>query len=136
MKLVNKKIIIFSALLLVLAVPFTVSAADYITTVLQKFLNIILWPILMGGVVIMFIYAGFMFVTAAGDPTKVATARKAALFAIVGLIVAFLSFSIVDIAKTLFPSSGTLAPSTSCAGPGQCVVGGGGILCSNGSQCP
>src|SRR3990167_7696820 len=108
----NKKIITFFSLLFCLALPLAVLAVEpgeYITSVLQKFLNIILWPILLGGAVIMLVFSGFMLITAAGDPGKVAIARKAFLFVIIGLIIGFLAFSVVDIIRGLFPDSGSQA---------------------------
>ena len=108
----NKKIITFFSLLFCLILPLAVLAVEpgeYITSVLQKFLNIILWPILLGGAVIMLVFSGFMFITAAGDPGKVAIARKAFLFVIIGLIIGFLAFSVVDIIRNLFPDSGSQA---------------------------
>jgi len=47
-----------------------------------------------------FVIAGVLFLTAAGDPEKVAKARTAFLWGIVGIIVGILAFSIVTIIET------------------------------------
>jgi len=61
----------------------------------------VLWPIFGGLVIVMFIYAGILFVTAQGDPSKISTARKAVLWAVVGIIVAFVAFSAVKLMREI-----------------------------------
>ncbi len=56
-----------------------------------KFINFAITAIGVLGV-IMFIYAGFMYMTAAGDEAKVTKAKNAMTYAIVGLVVAMLGF--------------------------------------------
>ncbi len=46
--------------------------------------------------VIVIIIGGVMYMTAQGDTTKITTAKKAILYAVIGLIVALLSFAIVN----------------------------------------
>lgn len=46
--------------------------------------------------VVVIIIAGFMFVTAAGDPTTVTKAKNAILYAVVGLVVVALAFVITQ----------------------------------------
>ena len=46
--------------------------------------------------VIVIIIGGVLYMTAQGDTTKIATAKKAILYAVIGLIVALLSFAIVN----------------------------------------
>lgn len=45
--------------------------------------------------VLIIVLAGFKYITSAGDPQGVASARKAIIYAIVGLIVCFSAWSIV-----------------------------------------
>jgi len=45
--------------------------------------------------VIMFIVAGFYFVTAAGDPEKITTAKKMVLYTLVGLLIVFCAKGLV-----------------------------------------
>lgn len=46
--------------------------------------------------VIVIIIGGVLYMTAQGDPAKITTAKKAILYAVIGLIVALLSFAIVN----------------------------------------
>ena len=49
----------------------------------------------------MFIFAGFLFLTANGEPGKVALAKKAVLWATVGIAVALAGFSASNIVRGL-----------------------------------
>ncbi len=60
------------------------------------------WPVLVGFSVIMFVVAGFLFVSSQGDATKVAGARSALLWAAVGLVVGIISFSLPSIICGVF----------------------------------
>ena len=64
-----------------------------------------LFGILLATAVIFFIIAGFNFVTAQGDPEKVKRARDFVLWAIIGLLVAFVSVGLVNFIKALAESS-------------------------------
>jgi len=44
---------------------------------------------------IMFIVAGFYFITAAGDPEKVNTAKKMILWVLIGLLIVFLAKALI-----------------------------------------
>lgn len=57
------------------------------------------WQFFAGLAVVMFVFAGVLFMTAMGDPGKVSTARNAFLWGVVGIIVAILAFSITSIIK-------------------------------------
>lgn len=46
--------------------------------------------------VIIIIIGGFMYVTAAGDPGRIKTAKNTILYAVIGLIVALLAWGIVS----------------------------------------
>lgn len=50
--------------------------------------------------VIFIIYASFQYVTSAGDKEKVDNARKRITFAIIGLLVIFFAFAIVNLIST------------------------------------
>ena len=52
--------------------------------------------------VAMGLYAGILFITAGGDSATVVTARNILLYAIVGIAVAILAFSLVAISKSIF----------------------------------
>lgn len=47
--------------------------------------------------VIAIVYSGIMYMTAGGDETKAATAKKNLLWAILGIIIVFLSYAIIGI---------------------------------------
>ncbi len=65
-----------------------------IITILNGIFEII-WPIIIAVTIIVFIWAGISFLTAAGDPTKISTAKKAVIWGVVGVIVLVLSYSII-----------------------------------------
>lgn len=105
----NKKLIIVSSLatlflpaLGLAAVP-TVPLPGLVTdiTVVVGAIFNILWPLFAAFAVIMFIYAGFLFLSASGDSGKVGDARQAVLWGTVGIAVGLLAFSIPFIVKSL-----------------------------------
>lgn len=61
-----------------------------------------MWMLFFVLAVIMFIVAGIIFLTAQGDPGKVAQARQFVLWGVVGIVVAILAFSIVTIVQEAF----------------------------------
>ncbi len=104
----NKKLIIAVASLAVMALPFVASAvtvdsalgttlglgtADLEATVIK----IIQWVLGFLGLiaVVIILYGGFVWMTAAGNEDKVSTAKKIIGAAVVGLIVILLAWAIV-----------------------------------------
>lgn len=57
------------------------------------------WIIAVAFVIIMFVMAGFKFITAQGDPTKLADARRNVIWAVGGIVVILLAFSILVIMR-------------------------------------
>ena len=57
------------------------------------------WPIFIAVSIIMFIWAGILFISAQGDPGKVAEARKAVIWAVIGIVVGLLGYLSVAIIK-------------------------------------
>ena len=55
--------------------------------------------------VIMLIIGGIKYVVSGGDSKKVTDAKNTVLYAIIGLIIAFLAFAIVNFVITALPSS-------------------------------
>ena len=55
--------------------------------------------------VIMLIIGGIRYVTSGGDAKKVTDAKNTVLYAIIGLVVAFLAFAIVNFVISALPSS-------------------------------
>ena len=68
-----------------------IGVANYIISV---FLSL-LWIIAAAFVVIMFVIAGFKFLTAQGEQSKVAEARQAVIWGLVGVVVIVLAWSVV-----------------------------------------
>jgi hypothetical protein len=60
-----------------------------------------LWTILLMAGVIAVIISGYMFVTSGGDPERIRTAWKLAVYSIVGVIVAGLAWGIVAIIRAV-----------------------------------
>jgi len=105
-----KKIALSLICLSVLALPVLAMAADPVlgdrpgevsdfNSLIKTILDFA-WVVFVVLAIIMFIVAGILFLTAQGDPTKVATARNAFLWGVVGIVVGIIAFSIVQIVGT------------------------------------
>lgn len=70
-----------------------------VVDIINKTLNFV-WPIFVGFAVIMFLVAAFQFLTAQGDPTKVAGARQAILWGVIGVVAGIIAFSLPFIVRT------------------------------------
>ena len=64
-----------------------------VKAILDRATNLILWPIFTGFVVIIFLWAGILYLTARGEPGKIQTANKAVIWGIVGVAVGILAYS-------------------------------------------
>ena len=74
------------------------------TGVFKQITNTILY--IVGIVaVIMLIVGGIKYVVSGGDAKKVTDAKNTVLYAIIGLVIAFLAFAIVNFVITVLPSS-------------------------------
>ena len=81
--------------------PPTNSVEEAINNVMNWFFIIVLI------IAVMFLlYAGFLFITAGGDPDKVNTARQNVMYAMVGVAVAVLAKGIVALVQGLMQSGG------------------------------
>lgn len=65
--------------------------------------NLVQWALIFAGVVALFliIYAGFQFVTSKGDPQQVDNAKKTLTYAIIGLLLIFFSFAILNLISAI-----------------------------------
>ncbi len=107
----NKKLITLSVIFTSLALPFVVLGLNHpdfypggdldTGIIIDKIFNFI-WPIFGAIAILMFIFAGFLFLTAQGDPTKISSAKKALMWGIIGTAVALLSSSIPFIINRIF----------------------------------
>lgn len=65
-----------------------------------------IWIIFAAFAVIMFVWAGMLFLTASGDPSKLDKARKAVAWGVVGVAIGILAFSIVSIVSDILSGAG------------------------------
>ncbi|MCX6720112.1 MAG: hypothetical protein NTV36_03350 [Candidatus Staskawiczbacteria bacterium] len=104
----TKKIVsvvaITMALLPLLAFAYTapVEPTGGLTSIGTLVTNVLglIWPAFIGLAVIMIIVAGLLFITSNGAPEKISQARMSLLWAIVGIVVAILAYSLPAIIKT------------------------------------
>ncbi len=73
--------------------PQIITNIDQIVDLLDSALAY-MWVALTIFITIMFLYAGFMFITAAGDDEKIKTAKKIVLWSIIGVVVMLLASGI------------------------------------------
>jgi fumarate reductase subunit D len=96
------KILIF----LVLLLPILVFAEDSLVQSGDDVLRIIgnittwLWRFFMIITVLVFMYIGFIYLTAAGNPTKVGQANNMIKYGIIGIVVALLSGGMVKLVES------------------------------------
>ena len=60
-----------------------------------------LWVVFAGVAVVCFLVAGVMFLTAAGDASKLKTAKDAFLWGVAGVIIGILAYSMINIVGSL-----------------------------------
>lgn len=82
-------------------VPAEVSASASIATILLNVLNFLL-GILGVLAIIMMVIGGFMYLTSAGDESRIETGKKIVIWSIVGVIVALASLMLVGQVATFF----------------------------------
>ncbi len=75
-------------------------AVDSIQGLTIAIVNVV-WVVAAGAAVIFFVFAGLMFLTAQGDSGKLNTAKQAAIWGTVGIIVMVLSFSMINLAQRI-----------------------------------
>jgi len=81
--------------------PGTITSTETLVLSIMGLVNWFAWFVGLAAVV-MGLYAGILFITAGGDAAKVTTARNILLYAIVGIAVAILAFSLVAISEAIF----------------------------------
>ena len=65
------------------------------TDIAKNIISILLWVVGIAAVIVI-IYAGITFITAAGNPSAIARAKTMIIYAVIGLVVAILSYAIVN----------------------------------------
>ena len=108
----NKKLVTVAATVALLALPLASMAIPNPTvpntlpnfsviSLINTILNFI-WPIFIGFSVIMFIIAGFYFISAQGEPEGVAKARQFLIWGVVGIAVGVIAFTIPYVVQNAF----------------------------------
>ncbi len=86
----------FMALAETYKIPNPFGEDSTIWDIIGRVINFLYYIALIAGTFAI-IYAGYLFLFSAGDPLKVSTAKKLILYAIIGIIVVFLSRGIINI---------------------------------------
>lgn len=92
---------LFLFLLGILALPVFVSAVSNINDLMRAIVYDVVWVVFVGIVVICFVYAGVLFLSAYGDPGKLQKARSAFLWGVVGVIVGIVAYSAVTLISNI-----------------------------------
>ena len=136
----NKKLVALLLAVMGLALPLAVLAgfnvpnmpngtAINITVIFSKIFDIV-WMVTAAVVVIIFITIGFMFLTSQGEPSKLELARRAVIWACVGVFVILISFSIIALIMMTFATGGGGGGGAT----GACCAPGGSGACSETTQ--
>jgi len=80
-------------------IPNPLGTTD-ITTLFSK-LSTALLDIAVPIAVIMYVWAGILFLTSRGDPGRVTQAKKVLLYTTIGLVVIFLAGGLVDLIRSI-----------------------------------
>ena len=77
--------------------PLNVTTVQDVIAAISNFA----WQIALAIAPVMFVIAGFLYITSAGDPKKVDTAKKFFIYTIVGLVIVLLATSFYYVLKSL-----------------------------------
>ena len=127
MKNFYKKIIFLLILgFLVVSAPIALAGAstdlknkitlEQIPTVISSIVSVI-WKIFVGIAVIMFMVAGIKFLTSYGDPEKIKEARRFVIWGSIGIVVAIMGYSIVQVLKDIVISDGSASDNNAPTDP-------------------
>ena len=89
--------------LAILSLPVVTLAANVPSTLNEAVENIVtpLFVVLVAISIVFIIFAAYTFVTSGGDPGKTETARTTLIYAIIGIVVAFLALGLYNVLKAL-----------------------------------
>jgi len=90
----------------------------------------IMWPIFVTIVIVMFVVAGILFLTAQGQPEKLTQAKQAFIWGVIGVVVGILAYSIVFIVQSALGGGGFGGMGGSGSG---CVISGSSYGGTNGT---
>lgn len=99
----NKKLFLLFTIAIFFILPVVIYAQGFdwpgwLQGVFNRIFNLV-WVAFAALVTIMFVFAGFRYLTGRGDPAKITEANKALMWAIVGTAVGLLSMSVFSIVK-------------------------------------
>ena len=111
---VNKKIITLFYILVFLVCPFYIASAQLhpygpaisYVGILDGILSAV-WIIFTAVVVISFVVAGILFLTAGGAPDKIKTAKAAFIWGVAGVVVGIIAYSIIGIVGGILTGGNT-----------------------------
>ncbi len=100
----NKKLFLLLSPILFLLLPVATLAAPpapdaWLVGIIDRLLNMVVWPVFSGLVVVMLLYAGIKYLFAHGDATKIHEANKALVWAVAGVFVGLVAFSLVGLIR-------------------------------------
>ena len=109
----NKKFLLFIIIFTLISHVFTLDQGPTITPLpggnfgnlinnLKNTVLGILWTIALTFTIIMFVLAGFQYMTAKGDPSKVSEANKSLVWGVAGATVIVLAWSVIAVVKLQF----------------------------------
>lgn len=73
--------------------------------IVKPTINIILWVVGVSAVIVI-IVAGLKYVTSAGNPSAISSAKTTILYAVIGLVIAILAYAIVNFVLNSFSGDG------------------------------
>ncbi len=79
---------------------FAIESGEDVIKVLENITSW-LWRVFMVATIIAFLFAGFFYITAAGNPERVARANKMVLYGVIGVVVALLSGGMVLLVQSI-----------------------------------
>lgn len=77
------------------AVPVVVNSGPSVNQLISNIISILIYVVGIASVIVIII-GGIMYVVSAGNPDSVKKAKDAILYAVIGLVVAFSAFAIVN----------------------------------------
>lgn len=83
-----------------IVIPNPLGPGATFETLLNKIIDFLFW-VGMAVAPVMFIVAGFLYVTSAGSPQKVESAKKMMIYAVIGLAVLLLAKGLVEVLKSV-----------------------------------
>ncbi len=95
--LVLLTILALPVIVLAQAVPAPPLSIDALIAALKP----VIWTVFGFIVLVCFVYAGIIFLTAGGDPDKIAKARSAFMYGVVGIVVGVIAYGILAIVTAI-----------------------------------